>query len=263
MQEALELVVGRFNLTNTFNEAINYLRCFLLSSTPTEQHHLRLAILNLRLCRWRNAVVQLVLAQEPEAQTLNGFLINLYLGSVEQLLKQGVSAADASEPSVTGTTASDGGWLVPVLQTLSRKHRGPVYQLTTGPTWTIDVRRIEDMITNISAIMDNLETTELDQRLEHLRSEDVYEIERHPRANEQDIYHLKASAVGVDTKLAGLLRFGGHQYERTTAGDKAQLHQGDKFAKDYKGQARGAHHSYRNTTVRGEAKVTQGNQYGY
>ena len=73
---------------------------------------------------------------------------------------------------------------------------------------------------------------------------------------------LKVSVVGIDLKFAEPLKFGGHQFVGTRVSEDAHLHQGDIFAKDYKGKAIGAPHTFRNTTVIGKAKVTQGNKYG-
>jgi hypothetical protein len=271
MAASFALAIGTFDLTESFSNAISCLEHMQFGDgfDGAIQHALlQRGVLKLRLSRWGHAVVRLTQAEDPIIQTVNGFLVKLYLGNIEQLFAQGKLASSSTQSSPNGgVPAAD--WVVNTLHRLSITHNGLISRShKQTPNFqpcilTIDSKsQWESLTMSLATLLDHLETVELEQPLDQLRSDDEYQITRDPRANEMDVHLLKVNAIGMDIKFAELLKFGGHQFLGTKASENADLHQGDVFAKDYKGKAIGASHSFRNTTVTGKAKVTQGNKYG-
>ncbi|KAF2470475.1 uncharacterized protein BDR25DRAFT_343192 [Lindgomyces ingoldianus] len=192
---------------------------------PSEniEETLQLEILKLRLCRWRDAIVQLAGASEtPEGADAS--LFDSFLSFIQNTLGLG-----AEMPLSAGLTNAEDHWLIQTLQDAAGAHRGPSHQ--TSSTEGRPKRAISrPTLMAVKGLVDQLEVAGLQKKLHQLRSADSEAFKKHHRACEQDINLLKGSAMAVDPKFGELLRWGGDLFSDIEVQDNFVGHFGHNLA---------------------------------
>jgi hypothetical protein len=281
MGKVSELVVGSVSLRDSFNTIIKYFDRIQLNIQPDDACQkaiLQLAVLKLRLSRWRDAVLSLIEVNDPALQNANGPLLKSYLDTMERIFEQEQENSEAIQTSPNTAEVLSNHWLIRAIQTPSLKHLRPAHgekERTSNPHDSklviSDGTAFLQLVVKITAVVDNLEvfpSDALDHHLKRMRSEDVKEIESQPESNKKDLQYLEGISMVVDTKFASLLNKerSGHEYSGNRARDDARLVQGDAFSTEYKeyvNEINRGQHSYINTVASERAKVVQGDLYGF
>lgn len=230
MAATFSLKIGSADLTNSFHDIIY---CFEHIKCDKNAEALQLRLLKLRLCRWRNAVVQLIWTSNETPEGADANLFGAFLGFIKTSLEPGAEKADISPPVKEKCTAGakqlEDHWLVEMLDGLAAQHRGPSRQPSSaesrpkiavpGTTWMA-----------VKGLIDQLEVVGLKGKLTELRNLDAEAVKKSHRACEQDVILLKANAMAVDPELGRLLRWGGGAYTDIKVKDHAVGHYGNNIA---------------------------------
>jgi len=223
MAAVFQLKVGTTDLTDKFNLLIHAFENIKPGETIEET--LQLEILKLRLCRWRDAIVQLAVTTNGTPEGAEAVIFGSYLDCIHTL-GQGTETS----PLTASTNASEGGkpgdfWLIQTLQDVAKAHQGPSrqpYSTPSRPTRAISKQTL--MAVKIQS--DQLEVIGLQVKLSRLRFADSEAFKTHHQACEQNIGLLKRCAMVVDPEFGKLLHLGGDSYTNIEVQGRAAGHYG-------------------------------------
>jgi hypothetical protein len=230
MAATFSLKIGKIDLADSFHDIID---CFDHTECDKNDEALQLGLLKLRLCRWRNASVQLTWTSNETPEGADTNLFGVLLDSIKTSLESGAERADVSPPVKETCTAGakqlGDHWLAEMLDGLAAQHQGPSRQPSSADSRPkTAVPRATLMV--VKGFIDRLEVVELRRKLAELRNLDANALKMHDQACEKDINLLKASAVAVDPEFGTLLRWGGGSYSNIIVGDDAIGHYGNNIA---------------------------------
>ena len=223
MATVFQLKVGTVDLTDKFNAII----CAFenIKHGETIEETLQLEILKLRLCRWRDAIVQLAGTTNGTPEGADAAIFGSYLDFVHTL-GQGTETSS----STALTNASEGGnpadfWLVQTLQDVAKAHQGPSRQPSSTPSRPTGAISKPTLMA-VKGLFDQLEVIGLQAKLSRLRFADSEAFKTHEQACERDIGLLKRCAMVVDPEFGKLLRLGGDSFTNIEVQGSATGHYG-------------------------------------
>jgi hypothetical protein len=269
MSQNPRLVIDSVDLTKNFNRAIKLVDRTKIGANydgNAEEAFIQLAVIKLRLCRWKATLMPLILAKDKTVSELTGPMLKMYLGNIEQILK-------FRKPKMAGTTSENrihsemvNWWLKVTLNDLSLKHQGwgiPDSQASSSSFEMIGSKEAFGKIrAAIVTFMENLEQGVPQHESARLRQEDAATLVMRSKSNQKDLFFLQSVAATVDRPFAECIQSGGHQFNRTTIDNYGRAMLGDEVARAWPGLYQPPGNLYNDIIIKGNGQALLGNRLG-
>ncbi|KAI0383324.1 hypothetical protein F5Y04DRAFT_287477 [Hypomontagnella monticulosa] len=217
MATTSQLVVGNVDIHTIFDDIISFLDNIHLGQEdgqPTSKYRLQVGVLKLRLCRWRDVVMEFFEANEEpiDGPTVGQFFQN-QLVDMKNLYKENTKETDPDD------------CMARELNSLSRGHYGQPRSTRRHPI--IDCEELMVKLANIVERMeDHIHAEKFSDRLAVMRFRDMASILG--SAARPDYRRLRDSSLSIDRKFVTLfINTDNHQYCNVTSTIDGRLRVGD------------------------------------